>query len=298
MQDLSELMPVVDGFPRPDWQSIAAMIEARPEHHWQADWEGWVSTWLKLLSQSLQEGYRVLETENFFLLTAQHSRYANLLTEFLERALNQVLTTLKGVASDAGYGKHVVLLFDEHDAYYRYKSYFYPDEGDFILSAGSYLHTDYGHFAFPFMDMDEAEATAAHELTHACLAHLPLPLWLNEGLAVTMEGAICNYRPHDRHERLPEHMAYWNLATMQDFWSGDAFGRPDEGSSLSYELASWCVQALVRDYEAFVGFANGASFEDAGAAAALNHYGFDLGLLMEQFLGTGEWSPRPAAWPG
>ncbi len=147
------------------------------------------------------------------------------------------------------------------------------------------------------MDMDEAEATAAHELTHACLAHLPLPLWLNEGLAVTMEHAICNYRLHNRHERLPEHTAFWNQATMQGFWSGDAFGQPDEGSSLSYELASWCVQALVRDYDAFAAFANEASFEDAGNSAAITHYGFNLGVLVEQFLGRGTWRPDPSAWP-
>ncbi len=106
-----------------------------------ADWEACVGTWLKLLAQSLAQSpetdYRILETDNFLVLTAQRGRYANLLSEFLERALEQIVTTLRGVAVDDGYGKHVVLLFDDQDAYYRYKAYFYPDEGDFILSAGT-----------------------------------------------------------------------------------------------------------------------------------------------------------------
>lgn len=33
-------------------------------------------------------------------------------------------------------------------------------------------------------------ASIAHELTHDCLAHLALPLWLNEGVAVVVQKAI------------------------------------------------------------------------------------------------------------
>ena len=291
-----ELMPLSEGFPRPDWDAISKLVEAQPEQEWQVNWERWAKSWVAATADCLPDGYKVIESKNFLLLSSKDDHYLKLLNEFLERSLNKILTALSGIASDDGYGKHVVFIFDEQDSYYRYKSYFYPDEGEFILSAGTFLNTGYGHFAFPYMDMDEAEATSAHELTHACLAHLPIPLWLNEGLAVTMESSICGWSPQNKFERFPEHVHFWNTETIQEYWSGEAFNRGDEGSGLSYELAGWCVEALAKDYDSFIAFTNAASHEDAGEPAATDAYGFGLGVLLEQFFGGGDWSPKPSKW--
>ncbi|NOX69475.1 MAG: hypothetical protein GXP15_09835 [Gammaproteobacteria bacterium] len=177
-------------------------------------------------------------------------------------------------------------------------SYFYPDDGEFILSSGIFLNHGYGHFAFPFLEMNEAEATAAHELTHACLKHLPIPLWLNEGFAVTMEDEICGTQPlRMESARLSEHKAFWNEETIQEFWSGKSFNRTDEGSSLSYELARYCLRALAHDIESFASFSNAASFEDAGESAAIEIFRGSLGGLIHQFFGDGNWSPDPDLWP-
>ena len=145
--------------------------------------------------------------------------------------------------------------------------------------------------------MFEAEATAAHELTHACLRHLPIPLWLNEGFAVAMEDEICGSAPlRMESERFAEHAGFWDEGTIQEFWSGAAFNRTDEGSSLSYELARYCLRSLAHDYDVFARFANSASFVDAGEAAAIDCYGGSLGGVIHQFFGAGDWSPNPQVW--
>lgn len=290
-------MPIVDGFPRPDWNAIAELIHSKPEETWKAGWAEWSRRWLDGILDQLPNSYRVRESENFLVLSAQDNQYVQLLSKFLERARRRILASLDGIASDDGCGKYVVLIFDEQEPYYQYKAYFYPDDGEFILSSGTFLNTGYGHFAFPFMEMFEAEATSAHELTHACLKHLPIPLWLNEGFAVTMEDEISGSVPlRMDNERFAEHASFWNAETIQEFWSGKSFNRTDQGSGLSYELARYCLRALAHEYDAFARFANAATFEDGGEAAAVENYGGGLGGVIQQFFGDGDWSPKPKLW--
>ena len=297
LTDDKNLMPIIDGFPRPDWDAISQLVHNEPETTWQSGWEGWCKQWLEGVLEHLPESYRLEESENFFIVSAQEDRYVELLSKFLERTLGRILSSLDGIASDEGYGKHVVLMFDEQDRYYQYKSYFYPDEGEFILSSGTFLNAGYGHFAFPFMEMSEAEAVSAHELTHALLKHLPIPLWLNEGFAVTMEDEICGSSPlRMESERFAEHAAFWNAETIQEFWSGKSYDRTDEGSSLSYELGRYCLRALAHDYDVFAAFANSASYQDGGEAAAIEYFGGSLGGVIHQFFGDGDWEPRPQTW--
>ncbi len=297
METETDLMPIVDGFPRPDWNAIADIVHAGPEDTWQSGWEEWSRRWVDGIASKLPDAYRLEETDNFLVLSAQSDRYVQLLSQFLERTLRRILTSLDGIASDEGYGKQIVLMFDEQEHYYRYKSYFYPDQGEFILSSGTFLDAGYGHFAFPFMEMYEAEATSAHEMTHACLKHLPIPLWLNEGFAVTMEDEICGSAPlRMENERFDEHASFWNAETIQQFWSGESFNRTDQGSDLSYELARYCLRALAHEYDVFAAFANAATFEDGGEAAAIVNYGGSLGGVIHQFFGEGDWSPKPELW--
>lgn len=291
------LMPVIGSFPRPNWDAITEIIHSQPEETWSDGWESWTRSWLNATLEHLPDSYQVAETDSFHLLTAQDDRYVKLFGSFLERTLRTITQNLKGIVSDKGYGKHVVLVFDEQDLYYRYMSYFYPEDGEFILSSGVFLNSQYGHFTFPFVELSEAEAVAAHEMTHACLRHLPIPLWLNEGFAVTMEDDICGSQPLQMDiTRLDEHRSFWNDATIQEFWSGFSFNRTDEGSILSYELARYCIKALAHDFDEFSKFANLASFEDGGEAAAHDVFGGSLGGVIFQFFGDGDWSPNPSTW--
>jgi hypothetical protein len=289
---LAAHLPIIEGFPRPQWPAIGAIVDSLPVESLHEHWCAAARAWLGATARHLGAPYVVRETPMFLLLSPLGARETALVERFVERAWKQIVTELDSLAPDAGVGKGVVLLFATQDAYYDYSAYFYPD-GEHPLSAGVFLHADYGHVAIPFHDVPETEATIAHELTHCYLRSLPIPLWLNEGLAVTFENEICGNRPLRMDaERLAEHHAFWDEETIQEFWSGTSFGRTDEGLGLSYELARYCVRALAHDREPFVEFVRSASFEDGGEAAAVAVFGGSLGGLIEQFFGPGDWAPR------
>lgn len=183
------------------------------------------------------------------------------------------------------------------DTYYSYVSYYYPESGEFGLSSGMYINRGYGHFVLAEEDQSYVETITSHELTHALLVHLPIPHWLNEGLAVNMENILTNSVPlRMENEMYERHMNFWNEETIQEFWSGKAFGRPDEGMELSYHLAQFAAFSLSQNYEVFQEFANNAHFDDAGEKAANETYGGGLGSLITQYFGEGNWAPKPETW--
>lgn len=283
---LRDYMPIVDGFPRPQWQAIDSLATTH------ADWITAARAWMEETARHLGAPYAVTETDNFFLLSPLNARQTGLLKTFTEKAWKQIGIKLEGLGESEVLGKAVVMFFDSHDRYYEYSAHFYSD-GEHPISSGVFLNAEYGHTAIPFFDIPETEATLAHELTHCFLRSLPIPLWLNEGLAVTMEDELCSNRPlRMDSQRLAEHATWWDAKTIQDFWSGQSFQRVDEGLDLSYELARYCVRALAHDVPAFIEFAGSASYEDGGEAAALKVYGGSLGGVIHQFFGPGDWSPR------
>lgn len=121
-------------------------------------------------------GYSVAESPDFLFLSPESDRYTTLLLNFTEKDLRCILQALPGIASDQGIGKHAVVVLSDSDTYYRCISYFYSVNASIPPSAGVYLHGWYGYFVFPFLEMNQAEPTVMHELTHACVAHLPVPL--------------------------------------------------------------------------------------------------------------------------
>lgn len=290
---LAAHMPIVEGYPRPQWPAIDAIIAALPADCAHEHWCAAARAWQNATARHLGPPYVLRETPNFLVLSPVEARPAEVIGRFVERAWKQIRVQLDGLAEDVGHGKRVVMLFATQDDYYDYSAFFYP-EGEHPLSAGVFLNAQYGHIAMPVHDMAEIEATIAHELTHCYVRSLPLPLWLNEGLAVTIENEICLNRPLRMDpDRLAEHHAFWNEETIQEFWDGRSFHRTDEGIELSYELARYCVRALAHDPGPFIAFARNANFKDGGEVAAVEVFGGSLGGLIEQFFGPGDWAPRP-----
>lgn len=113
-------------------------------------WCNIVRTWMERLKTRFPDEYAVHESENFILLTSEDEKYVTLFLNFLEKTLKNIISTLPGIVSDEGDGKHVVLIFDDIDDYFSYLSYFYPEEGVFGLCVGVSLNKGYGHFAFPY----------------------------------------------------------------------------------------------------------------------------------------------------
>ncbi len=298
MEWINKYFDETDSFPRPDWENIYEYVEAHLENEDQNKlWCGIANAWMKKLKFKLSDGYQIHESDNYILVTTESDRYVTLLQSFLEITLGKILSTLKGIASDEGYGKYVVIVFNDVDDYYSYMSYYYPEDGVFGLSSGVYLNNGYGHFVFPYQDVTYAESVIAHEMTHSLLSHLPIPLWLNEGMAVTIENMITGFALLSMdNELFARHKAFWGEKEIQEFWSGDAFYRPDEGQELSYHLAQFAVKSLSHDYEVFVRFANKAKYDDGGESAANEIFGGGLGGLIAQFFGDGNWAPKPQEW--
>jgi hypothetical protein len=290
---------VREGFPRLDWDEIARFIEENYEEAEQDKaWDIAKDVWLKKTGEVLGDSFRVSESDNFLVLTSGSASYVKAVLKTLEYTLSTILKALDGIADDDGSGKYVAIIFDTMDEYYLYISDFYPEEGEFAGSWGVYLDSDYYHFALLQFLIDHAAPMVARGITLACLGHLPIPLWLNEGIAEGMEQEIGSRRDTlTPGETIFRHQRFWNVDNIQQFWSGDSWCLPDEGNELSYHLARLAVAELSRSYRKFKKFVLLADWQDGGEAASQKVLGASLGTIMEQFLGPGDWSPTPEKWP-
>lgn len=298
MEWLEQYFENDDNFPRPNWEKIYEHVDKNLTNSDQNElWCDIARAWMAKLKTVLTGNYGIYESDNFIVVTSESDKYISLFQQYLERSLKRTIKTLHGIASDEGYGKHVVLIFNDIDDYYSYLSYFYSEDGEYGLSSGIYLNKGYGHFAFPHQELTYAESIAAHELTHALLAHLPIPTWLNEGMAVTIENMITNSSPLRMDDEMySRHKTFWGEKEIQEFWSGVSFYRTDEGQELSYHLAQFAVNSLSQEYETFIQFATTANSDDGGESAANETYGGSLGNLISQYFGDGIWAPNPDEW--
>jgi hypothetical protein len=297
---LAAHVDVGHGFPIPRWGEIAAALPEGLQHDaLYTFWSDAAAAWLERMRGACGTGFEVWVSDHFFLLANDEQRFVDLLLKHAERSLRRILATLTGVAADYGYGKHVMILFDDRDQYYHYVANYYPDEGEYSLSSGMYVNRGYGHLVLVKDDLWTVEPIVAHELTHACLAHLPMPCWLNEGLAVNLEGVLTRpvQRLHTPAELQEMHREFWDAERIQEYWSGDSFHHPDEANLLSYHLGETMVTVLSQDYEPFLAFAGAADLADAGEAAAREQLDLTLDAVAGAILGPGDWAPDPGRWP-
>ncbi len=277
-------------FPKWNWRKINEHIEATvfAENKDQA-WLDASREWLEEWTRKLGPQYEVTESERFLLLSAESKRFCKLLLEFSEKTLKRILKALDGIARDVRYGKNIIITFDTEELYYSYVTSYYPNEIENAPNSGLYLNNGHGHFVFPTQDLDITEATLVHELTRACLRHLPIPLpvWLDEGLASTLENECAGYSAlRIGKEMLQQHKQFWSIDNIEEFWSGDSFHRLDDGSRFSRELAQVLVRMILSTYDhnAFKSFVLNAHYEDAGERSALENLGISLGDLVSSYL--------------
>lgn len=262
-------------------------------------WTAAARAWLEALQAALGKPYAIHESDRFLLLGPQQTSRARVVLDYAEKTRRRVVHLLDGIAKESEIGKVCVLIFDGDERYYEYVSHYYPDDGEFSISGGMFLQHGYGHFVFVDTEMHMMEPTIAHELTHCLLQHLPLPAWLNEGLAVNTEQRLSPPagRPlYTVDEMQEKHLQFWNTRTIQEFWSGKSWLRPDEANMLSYDLAKHFVMLAAADIKTFGAFANAADAADGGDRAASEHLGYALKHLAEAVLGEGSWEPRPETW--
>lgn len=286
--------------PVPDWVACEP-DEALSDEEKNQHWSNAAASWLDKLGASFSEPLTLRESANFFALSALTARETEVLLDYAERALKRNLATLGNIASDDGLGKHVVIILPNEDDYYQYVSEYMseydPHEGEFAFSSGMFLHHGYEHFVFCKGSMDAMEPTLVHELAHALVAHLPMPAWVNEGLAVNTERRWAPRPPqYQAHELAKKHSRFWNDETMQQFWSGKSYLRPDDGNLLSYDLAQRLIALIGQDHERLTSFVHLSSSQDGGSQAALDVLGTTLGELTEEAIGAHFAEPDSGQW--
>lgn len=246
-----------EGFSRPVWRLIAKAIResAVESPEINAAWNEAARQWVNQLRSDLGGDYRVSESQRFLLLAALDDSARARILSFAENTLGHIREQLREAAWNPKYGKHVILIFTDQDDYYQYVSYFHRD-GIHPTSGGCLIHKDYVHIAMPY-EPHGLRQTIAHELTHNCVVHLKLPLWLN--------------------------MAFWNSQNIQEFWCGTSFQKPGDSNQLSYSLAKVLLNLLAEYRGSWTSFITNADPRDAGQTAAMDFLGADLGNVAATF---------------
>lgn len=288
--------------PLPDWEKMALAEQPTwtplERDQW---WTAVAGNWLQAMAARLGAQYRIHQSPDFLLLSALSDRRVELLLHYCQSVLRTIRRNLNEVCVERSGGKHLLIVFESADEYYDYISHYYPEDGDFAMSSGMFLGLGYGHFVMAESDMDQMQPTIAHELTHCLLSHLPIPAWLNEGMATNTEAALfpqlndAAYALHRPQELARKHAAFWNAESIQTFWSGKSFLQPDEGNMLSYDLAKRITARAAQDDASFRAFVRAADASDGGLAAQAL-LGYPLAHLLVAVLGEGNWTPNPPSW--
>lgn len=290
-------MRMHEGFPLIDWERVKAWVIRRVPKEYQASaWEEAERVWLHSFKSALGPNFRLDESKNAIILSSLELNVARASLAYMEKTLERVAGMLEGVADFSSWGKDLLIVFDDLDGYIRYTSYYLSDVENIGLSGGMHIDAGCSHYATVKEDLRLMEPIIAHEMTHGCLASLPLPTWLNEGLAVNMERHLAGEADYWRRSSISrqEHIEFWDENEIKDFWSGESFLRTDNGGPLSYDFARVLVEQLSTDWGSFKGFIRDANFNDAGAESALRNLGFELGrvvcVLLEKDYSPA-WSP-------
>jgi len=293
-----------NGFPHFDWAAVQSWVDTVPTVQGQAEaWSACELAWLEHLRVALGPEFQLRKQGTAILLSTLESNVATATLAFVNKTAQRIVRVLDGVASVPEWGHDILIVFEDDEAYYKYVSMYYPEAGEFAASGGMYIHGGCGHFVTVKADLRAIEPVIAHELTHAYLSHLPIPAWLNEGLAVNTELRLCStsHASADPRQMHARHRQFWGTEEVQQFWSGKSFLRNDEGSELSYDLARVLVSQFAADWDRFRPFALAANLADGGADSAREHLDVDLGVAVCAVLERKPsplWAPKPVDWGG
>lgn len=152
------------------------------------------------------------------------------------------------------------------------------------------------HLVSTAVHLRSLEPMMVREWVRLALSDRLMPAWLSHGLAEHASRQLSGDRQDDR---IPTHLlgSFWDESEIQAFWSGQAFAPQDERYALACSLACLLVDQLSSSPGPLWQFAAHAACEDAGAEAAREMLGIDLGALAAALLGHApqvSWSPKQA----
>jgi hypothetical protein len=298
--DINHFITLEEDLPRPQWPEVETWIKANVSLSQQTDaWNHVLAQWIDVLADALDGLYYCDASANFFLLAPDLGPNTLLILPVAEACKSLLTQTLHGVADFQAEGKLPILVLDRNETYYQYLAPFYPD-GHFGASTGIQIRQGYPHVALLHAEFFALEGTLAHELTHASLAHLSLPLWIEEGLAQMFARSMSSQKTMLMDDkRAQKHKRFWSNHGLSLFFSGEGFYKATPAQRFSYELAEVLITLLVEDHRPqwfglsrsrqhrFFEFLRRAHEQDCGDAAACEHLGYSLAEIAAKFLGPG-----------
>ncbi len=282
--DITDSFVWQEDLPRPQWDVLNTFVEYEFDADEQADaWTEIARQWLGRLGEALNSDYEVHESKHCLLLCARPDSDANVLLRTLETSRQALLSILQGVADFRTPGKQVAIVLTNANQYYSYVCV-NDAEGHHGASGSMQIRDGYPHVVAYGRHLAVLQNTLAHEMTHASLAYLSLPQWLEEGLAQMFEEDIGGRQPLLlTSEAARRHKRYWNKHGLESFWRGEGFSRPGKVQELSYQLAEILLRLLASEHRPrwfglnrepqrrLLAFIRDADACDCGEAAAREH---------------------------
>jgi tetratricopeptide (TPR) repeat protein len=289
-------IPAAFHLPRPNWEVIRTWVEG---HVAEADhataWAEIAEDWLATMNEALGDTYRIHRSERILLFASVSDEQAEAMLHYAESGIDSITNALGDLACERWLGPLAILLFADQESYASYTAPLDP-EAELIRSAGMCYRNGYVHIAIRPSHPDSLRRTILHELTHACLSDLSLPLWLEEGITqLAEEAAVFEWGQFAlTSESAAENRRYWHQHGLSQFWWGEGFHLYDEGQAYSYQLAQILFRLILADHrQRLPDFVRHAHSDDAGESAARTYLGKGLADLAAQFLGQGSWDPVP-----
>lgn len=294
--DVMGLMHRTQGFPLLDraaakhWLSLVDDSAVRAQ---AADALG--HAWLLHLRDASGSRFGVHESTGAWLLSALDRSIVEADAALVLAARGRVLRWLGALAGPAA-ARALVVVFHDAESYSQYLTANGVAEHVLEKTAdtGVFIDGACPHFACASIDLRPLEPLMVREFTREGLAHLPIPVWLSHGIAEHARCQLADARPHEWVSwALLE--SFWDDSEIQGFWSGEIFERDAESAELACELARLLVERLAGSQGVLQQFTTCALRDDAGAQAARDILGVDLGAYVCALLGLEpqvSWSPR------
>ena len=290
MPDIRKHFEVTDGGCYPDWNRIESLLDqwfsgSDPNQLWLPV----VHEWLGVMAEA--GDLQVFETKHLVVMAPLTGEAKVELAGQFENALKKTLAYLGTAAEAERIGKLAVLIFPDSYSYSNYVCEFYAEGAVLPMTGGMcFTNSGYVHLALYLGEDVDLESIFIHEATHAYLCEWPIPTWMDEAMAMRMEGLVAGRPPAEMDRILfRRHQAHWNAETLAQFSSGESWSIPGESFHLSYQLAeiiwSKIETTLEANREEIQELIQTALVEDGGEAALQNLFGVGLNDLFRSFLG-------------
>jgi hypothetical protein len=244
--------------------------------------------WLKRIAEVAGSNFGVIESDRFILM-ARDPEESKWILDIAEQGQQKAVASLGERIGEPVTGKIPIIIFMNTHLYRQHVRYYGPD-GRPDESDGVCAH-DNGEIHIALLSLSKIKDVLPHELTHAHVGNLPLPTWLNEGVA----QLVARRWKYDLTAEFESHAKlFWRTRRLDRLWTAEAFDAPrvEEETDFAYLFSELLVKEIRRlgesDFRKFLAEANKS---DAGEAACKSVYGFGLQVWAQKLLGPGDWGP-------